>query len=489
MLGRRSLCLDLEPFNPEIERSLREIRAKKKKSKNKMTEEQPTPPPKQLKEYFTPATYDSPTRTRMPTVTVPFEIKHSLIQMLPSFYGLESENPFKHVDAFLEICSTVFLNNISDDALRLRLFPFSLKDKAKAWLDTKTNITTWDQLQKEFLKKFFSIGKLTALRRAITTFSQNKNEQLHESWERFKELLRCCPHHEIPMWQLVQSFYSSLDEHNRQMVDASCGGSFLYKTPEEAWELFEHLSENSHLHATSSHSDLPRQLGSKGGIYEVSHSIDLSSKVDALAKKFDQLLCMNKVSNAPNMQDVCSICASPMHASAECPCIGKSDCMTEQVNAAQGFPSSSNPYSNSYNHGWRNHPNFSWRSQNVENPQAQSYRPIPPGFQNQRIASPSSHQTPQAPSGSSEIDKIISALGTLTSVVQNVDSKVQGIESKLHIVDSHSQSIAKLETQLGQLAIAVSKREGKFPSCTTKNPKSQQFEQFKVVMVLREVRK
>jgi len=103
------------------------------------------------------------------------------------------------------------------------------------------------------------------------------------------------------------------------MVDASCGGSFLYKTPEEAWELFEHLNENSHLHATSSHSDLPRQLGSKGGIYKVSHSIDLSSKVDALAKKFDELLCMNKVSNVPSMQDVCSVCASPMYAFAECP--------------------------------------------------------------------------------------------------------------------------------------------------------------------------
>ena len=58
------------------------------------------------------------------------------------------------------------------------------------------------------------------------------------------------------MWQLVKSFNSSLDEYNRQMVNASCGGSFLYKTPEEAWELFEHLSENSHLHATSSHCDL-----------------------------------------------------------------------------------------------------------------------------------------------------------------------------------------------------------------------------------------
>jgi len=67
------------------------------------------------------------------------------------------------------------------------------------------------------------------------------------------------------MWQVVQSFYSGLDEHNRQMVDASCCGSFLYKTPEAAWKLFEYLRENLHLHATSSHSDLHRQLGSKEG--------------------------------------------------------------------------------------------------------------------------------------------------------------------------------------------------------------------------------
>jgi len=90
-----------------------------------------------------------------------------------------------------------------------------LKDKAKAWLDTKTTITTWDQMRKEFLKFFFSIGKLTALRHAITTFSQNKNEQLHEIWEIFKDFLGGCPHHEVPQWQLVQSFYSGLDEHNR----------------------------------------------------------------------------------------------------------------------------------------------------------------------------------------------------------------------------------------------------------------------------------
>ena len=40
-----------------------------------------------------------------------FEIKASVIQMLPSFYGLSNEDPYRHLDEFLEICSTVRINN------------------------------------------------------------------------------------------------------------------------------------------------------------------------------------------------------------------------------------------------------------------------------------------------------------------------------------------------------------------------------------------
>jgi len=114
------------------------------------------------------------------------------------------------------------------------------------------------------------------------------------------------------------------------MVDSSWCGSFLYKFPKEVWKLFENLTENSHLHAPSSHFDLPRQLGSKREIYEVSHSIDLFSKVDPLAEKFDQLFYMNKVSNSPPMWGVFDLYKSHAYF---CPCIGKSNCVTIQVNA------------------------------------------------------------------------------------------------------------------------------------------------------------
>jgi len=103
---------------------------------------------------------------------------------------------------------------------------------------------------------------------------------------------------------------------------------------------------------------------------------------------------MNKMANSSSMKDVCSICASPMQTSFECPSVGPSNVVNEQVHAAQGCPPTNNPYLNIYSHGWKNHPDFSRRSQNVENPQTQSSRPTPPSFQNQRYAPSTTSPTP-----------------------------------------------------------------------------------------------
>jgi hypothetical protein len=64
-------------------------------------------------------------------------------------------------------------------------------------------------------------------------------------WEWLKDLLRSCPHHAVPKWQLVQSFYDGLTESNKSMADASYGGTFMLKSEDEAWAMFENLSNNS----------------------------------------------------------------------------------------------------------------------------------------------------------------------------------------------------------------------------------------------------
>ncbi|KAI5668570.1 hypothetical protein M9H77_18423 [Catharanthus roseus] len=70
--------------------------------------------PRALREYFTPNTYNSPMGNRLPEIEANhFEIKASTIQLLPSFYGLDYENPYKHIAEFLKICSTFKLPNVS----------------------------------------------------------------------------------------------------------------------------------------------------------------------------------------------------------------------------------------------------------------------------------------------------------------------------------------------------------------------------------------
>ena len=123
-----------------------------------MVEELSTAQP--MKEYFIPSTYTiAPCLRIFNTNTSHYEIKSNVIQHLPSFYGLNNEDPCKYLDEFLEVCSTVKIKKISDDALRLTSLLFSLKDKTKHWFETlSVTIQTLDQMQKKFLKKYYPIG-------------------------------------------------------------------------------------------------------------------------------------------------------------------------------------------------------------------------------------------------------------------------------------------------------------------------------------------
>ncbi|KAI5672603.1 hypothetical protein M9H77_12967 [Catharanthus roseus] len=91
-------------------------------------------------------------------------------------------------------------------------------------------------------------------------------------------------------------------------------------------------------------------------MYEVTQNIDISSKVDALSKKFDQLLALNTLpTNFPNVQSFCAICSSPSHVIYDCPSASLfPEFVQEQVNSAQGFHRQSDSYSNTYNLGRRN---------------------------------------------------------------------------------------------------------------------------------------
>jgi hypothetical protein len=75
------------------------------------------------------------------------------------FRGKASEDANDHLQHFLEICST-FTIRVTQDAVRLRLFPFSLLEKVKHWIySNKEVVSTWGKCSNAFLAKFFSIGQ------------------------------------------------------------------------------------------------------------------------------------------------------------------------------------------------------------------------------------------------------------------------------------------------------------------------------------------
>ena len=153
------------------------------------------------------------------------------------------------------------------------------------------------------------------------------------------------------------------------MIDAACKGTFFNKNEDEAWALFETLSENSQHYASSSRRTLTASssVSKRDGLYEVGHVVDVQ---DPVARGQPN-------TPTPLVQEACAICTCPTYFVSDCPLASQyPEFVQEQVNALQGYPKPGNdPFSNTYNPGWKYHANFSWKPQ-TSNPS--------PFFQNQR---------------------------------------------------------------------------------------------------------
>ena len=139
----------------------------------------------------------------------------------------------------------------------MRAFPFFLKDFAKDWLYylPPGSITTWDQLKKKFLDKYFLMSRAAILRKEICSIKQHPGESLYDYWEWFKKLYSRCPQHQISEQLLIQYFYEGLLFRDRNIIDTASGGALVNKTIRTAWELIEGMAENSEQFGSS--EDVP----------------------------------------------------------------------------------------------------------------------------------------------------------------------------------------------------------------------------------------
>ena len=144
------------------------------------------------------------------------------MSMLPIFHGKPCEDPYRHVDELSQVCEINQIHNVWANVMKMKLFPATLRDRAKDWfLKLGKEFTSWTEMEEEFLRKYYSVGKTTSVRKAMREFTQGPSEIFHEAWERLRDLTGECPHHGVSDHELTQIFYDGLGPQDRYLSRCS----------------------------------------------------------------------------------------------------------------------------------------------------------------------------------------------------------------------------------------------------------------------------
>ncbi|GKC41990.1 reverse transcriptase domain-containing protein [Tanacetum coccineum] len=269
-----------------------------------------------------------------------FGLKNDMIQQVQNscqFHGLPGDDANKHLDKFLHVTQSIKVNGVTDDALRLYLFRHSLTHHATAWFDRlpRNSITTFEQIAKMFLGKYFPPSMVTKLRNEITNFRQRPDESLFEAWERYKLSIDRCPNHNMLPVTQIDTFYNGLTLRHRDTINAAAGGTFMKRRPEEYYDLIENM--------TAHHNDWDTSAQRSESSSSITSSSDpeivaLKAEMAEINKNLMKMLQTNQQVKA--VTPSCETCGGP-HAYNDCPAtVGQ----TQNVYAAGAYNQGGNSY-------------------------------------------------------------------------------------------------------------------------------------------------
>ncbi|XP_024977159.1 uncharacterized protein LOC112514788 [Cynara cardunculus var. scolymus] len=293
------------------------------------------------------------------------------------------------------------------------------------------------------------------------TLRQEEDEAVSDAWERFKDLLRKCPHHGIPHYIKLKTFYNGLSSAAKIILDATAGDAFTAKTYNEGYDILERISNNN------TEWSNPRVVISKyaSGIHELDAISSLNVQIVALTNLVKNNLNLNGENNQvqsimtnSSMTESCVFCGEN-HSYEFCPGNPVS------VNYV-GNHTRNSPFSSTYNPNWRNHPNFSW----AENPglqprgatHVQNRPPNPPRF----------HQGGHHMQGGNHMYQNGKSSQSHALRQQNASEGNGSLESLLKgFINQTNATLRNFETQLGQFAADLKNRPQGTVLSDTETPK------------------
>nr|GEV45441.1 reverse transcriptase domain-containing protein [Tanacetum cinerariifolium] len=220
-----------------------------------------------------------------------FRLKNDMIQQVQKscqFHGLPGDDANKHLDKFLHVTQSIKVNGVTDDALRLYLFPHSLTHHATAWFDRlpRNSINTFEQMAKMFLGKYFPPSMLS---------------------------IDLCPNHNMFLVTQIDTFYNGLTLRHRDTINAAAGGTFMKRRLEKFYDLIENMTAHYNDWDTSSERS---ESSSSVTSFSDTKIAALKAKMAEINKNLMRVLLVNQQVKAvtPN----CETCGGP-HSYTDCP--------------------------------------------------------------------------------------------------------------------------------------------------------------------------
>ncbi|GJV29077.1 reverse transcriptase domain-containing protein [Tanacetum coccineum] len=216
-----------------------------------------------------------------------FELKHSLINMMTSdqFFGLEKDNPHDHIP--------------------------------RRWLEKEPprSITTWDDLVSKFINEFFPPSRTTNLRNEISNFQQKFDESFHEAWDRYKDLLRACPHHGFTELHQLDTFYNALNPSDQDSLNSAAGGNLLERSTQDVLTIIENKSKVRNSRNKSVVSQVKSSDGncSSSDMAKLTHVVNqqTSAVTTAMTTILKQFQATPPPAFVKAVEEICVTCSGP----------------------------------------------------------------------------------------------------------------------------------------------------------------------------------
>ncbi|GJS94867.1 hypothetical protein Tco_0801835 [Tanacetum coccineum] len=378
--------------------------------------------------------------------------------MQRQFFRLEKDNHHDHIRSFNKITSTIKYKDVPNSAIKLMIFPFSLAGAARHWLEKEPphSILTWEDL----------------------------------AWDRYKDLLRACPHHGFTELHQLDTFYNALNPADQDSLNSAAGGNLLERRTQDVLTIIENKSKvrnsrNKSIVSQVKSSDVNSSSSSE--IAKLTHAVNqqTSAVTTAMTAILKQFQATPPPASVKAVEEICVTCGGA-HPYYQC-LAADGNTFPEFQDNIQGYVSAAAVNYNQGNSGYRppsvanqiRPPGFA--QPNVQNNQNRFSQPQ--GYnRGNNFNQDTSYQAPIQQNQVvplSELEKIKKInevnIKAMQAQINNVKNELRN-EMQTSIQASMSNQTNELKNMMAsffQMNTASSSGSGSLPGNTIANPKGE----------------